>query len=296
MSEKDNLYNNILNWISNNQDKVIIAQQIAKKIDELKLINSHRALPFQITPSEENPETFKLTVFMDHPKIGSFEFCILDEGISIKNLDNLDESWDLFTQDELINFIEKFNDEDLNTFIDLRSAIETRNYTIINKIISSELKKYKQIVDPEFKSIKKYLTTTENIGLTNPSDGTVSYLNRVMGRWDLALLWSPCPFVVVSNPVETEKLQDKIYDFKIKEQESCSLINNMQKLCALCDMDVEIRTDSKDSEMDASGWVTFDEFGIPKIGPLIHAVKINIYSKFEGNLRKEQFSKGILLG
>ena len=40
MSEKDNLYNNILNWISNNQDKVIIAQQIAKKIDELKLINS----------------------------------------------------------------------------------------------------------------------------------------------------------------------------------------------------------------------------------------------------------------
>jgi hypothetical protein len=70
----------------------------------------------------------------------------------------------------------------------------------------------------------------------------------------------------------------------------------MQKLCALCDMDVEIRTDSKDSEMDASGWVTFDEFGIPKIGPLIHAVKINIYSKFEGNLRKEQFSKGILLG
>ena len=174
MSEKDNLYNNILNWISNNQDKVIIAQQIAKKIDELKLINSHRALPFQITPSEENPETFKLTVFMDHPKIGSFEFCILDEGISIKNLDNLDESWDLFTQDELINFIEKFNDEDLNTFIDLRSAIETRNYTIINKIISSELKKYKQIVDLEFKSIKKYLTTTENIGLTNPSDGTVS--------------------------------------------------------------------------------------------------------------------------
>lgn len=84
MSEKDNLYNNILNWISNNQDKVIIAQQIAKKIDELKLINSHRALPFQITPSEENPETFKLTVFMDHPKIGSFEFYILDEGISIK--------------------------------------------------------------------------------------------------------------------------------------------------------------------------------------------------------------------
>ena len=39
--------------------------------------------------------------------------------------------------------------------------------------------------------------------------------------------------------------EDKIYDFKIKEQESCSLINNMQKLCAMCDMDVEIRTDSK---------------------------------------------------
>lgn len=295
MSEQDNLYNNILNWISNNQDKVTIAQNIAKKINELKLINSHRALPFQIAPTDD-PEVFTLIVFMDHPKIGSFEFYVQDDGISVKNLDNLEQSYQLFNENELINFIEKFNDDDLHIFIEFRSAVDARNYTIINKIISSELKKYKEIVDPQLKSIKKYLTTTENSGLTNPSDGTVSYLNRVMGRWDLALLWSPCPFVVISNPEETEKLQDKIYNFKILEQESCALINNMQKLCAMSDMDVEIRTDSKDSEMDASGWVTFDELGIPKIGPLIHAVKIVIYSKFEGNLRKEQISSGFLLG
>ena len=295
MSEQDNLYNNILNWISNNQDKVTIAQNLAKRVDELKLINSHRALPFQITPTDD-PEIFKLIVFMDHPKRGSFEFYVTDDGISVKNLDNLEQSYPIFNQEELINFIDKFEDDDLKIFIDFRNAIDSRNYTIINKIISSELRKYKEIIEPELKSIKKYLTTTENAGLTNPSDGTVSYLNRVMGRWDLALLWSPCPFVVISNPEETEKLQDKIYNFKILEQESCALINNMQKLCAISDMDVEIRTDSKDSEMDASGWVTFDELGIPKIGPLIHAVRIVVYSKFEGNLRKEQVSSGLLLG
>ncbi len=296
MSEQENLYNNILNWISNNQDKVVTAQKIAKKIDDLKLINSHRALPFQITPVDNDSELFDLTVYMDHPKIGSFELSIIDEGVSIKNLDKLDENYNIHNQEEINEFIEKFYDEDVKTFTELRSAVESRNYTIINKIISTELKKYKSIVEPELKTIKKYLTTTENTGLTNPSDGTVSYLNRVMGRWDLALLWSPCPFVVVSDPEETEKLQDKIYNFKILEQDACALINNMQKLCALSDMDVEIRTDSKDSEMDASGWVTFDELGIPKIGPLIHAVKINVYSKFEGNLRKEQPSSGILLG
>jgi hypothetical protein len=116
-----------------------------------------------------------------------------------------------------------------------------------------------------------------------------------MGRWDLALLWSPCPFVVVSDPEATTILQDRIYDFKILEQESCQVINNMQKLCVMSDMDIEIRTDSKETEMDAPGWVTLDELGIPKIGPLIHAVKVAAYSKFEGNLRKEQpFSRLIL--
>jgi hypothetical protein len=69
----------------------------------------------------------------------------------------------------------------------------------------------------------------------------------------------------------------------------------MQKLCVMSDMDIEIRTDSKETEMDAPGWVTLDELGIPKIGPLIHAVKVAAYSKFEGNLRKEQpFSRLIL--
>lgn len=295
MLDQNKLYESLLSWIDNNQSKVAIAQKMANEINNLHLINSYRKLPFEIVPVDNEAEEFKLTVFLDHPKLGSWDLAILDDGISITNLDKPEEVHDLKTYENIFDFINEFDDENAKIYHDFQLAVESRNYTIVNKLLSSELKKYHEAIDSELKSIKKVLTSTENSGLTNPSDGSVSYLNRVMGRWDLALLWTPCPFVVVSDPELTASLQDRIYDFKILEQESCQVINNMQKLCVMSDMDVEIRTDSKDTEMDASGWVTLDELGIPKIGPLIHAVKVVAYSKFEGNLRKEQPSSRLIL-
>jgi hydrogenase maturation factor len=295
MLDQNKLYESLLSWIDNNQPKVAIAQKMANEINNLHLINSYRKLPFEIVPVDNEAEEFKLTVFLDHPKLGSWDLVILYDGISIKNLDKPEEVHDLKTYENIFDFINEFDDENAKIYHDFQLAVESRNYTIVNKLLSSELKKYHEAIDNELKSIKKILTSTENSGLTNPSDGSVSYLNRVMGRWDLALLWTPCPFVVVSDPEITASLQDRIYDFKILEQESCQVINNMQKLCVMSDMDVEIRTDSKDTEMDASGWVTLDELGIPKIGPLIHAVKVVAYSKFEGNLRKEQPSSRLIL-
>jgi hypothetical protein len=295
MLDQNKLYESLLSWIDNNQSKVAIAQKMANEINNLHLINSYRKLPFEIVPVDNEAEEFKLTVFLDHPKLGSWDLVILDDGISITNLDKPEEVHDLKTYENIFDFINEFDDENAKIYHDFQLAVESRNYTIVNKLLSSELKKYHEAIDHELKSIKKILTSTENSGLTNPSDGSVSYLNRVMGRWDLALLWTPCPFVVVSDPELTASLQDRIYDFKILEQESCQVINNMQKLCVMSDMDVEIRTDSKDTEMDASGWVTLDELGIPKIGPLIHAVKVVAYSKFEGNLRKEQPSSRLIL-
>lgn len=295
MLDQNKLYESLLSWIDNNQPKVAIAQKMANEINNLHLINSYRKLPFEIVPVDNEAEEFKLTVFLDHPKLGSWDLVILDDGISITNLDKPEEVHDLKTYENIFDFINEFDDENAKIYHDFQLAVESRNYTIVNKLLSSELKKYHEAIDHELKSIKKILTSTENSGLTNPSDGSVSYLNRVMGRWDLALLWTPCPFVVVSDPEITASLQDRIYDFKILEQESCQVINNMQKLCVMSDMDVEIRTDSKDTEMDASGWVTLDELGIPKIGPLIHAVKVVAYSKFEGNLRKEQPSSRLIL-
>jgi hypothetical protein len=295
MLDQNKLYESLLSWIDNNTSRVSMAQNIANKINNLNLINSYRKLPFEIVPVNDEATDFKLTVFLDHPKKGSWDLVVLDDEISLTNLDKPQESYTSRTYDNIDKFIEEFNDEDSKIYHEFQSAVESRNYTIVNKLLSSELKKYHEAIDFELKAIKKILTTSEHTGLTNPADGSVSYLNRVMGRWDLALLWSPCPFVVVSDPEATTALQDRIYDFKILEQESCQMINNMQKLCVMSDMDVEIRTDSKDTEMDASGWVTLDELGIPKIGPLIHAVKVVAYSKFEGNLRKEQPSSRLIL-
>ena len=284
----------MLLWLDNNIEKVQHAQKIAQKINDLNIINSHRRLPFEIVPADDNYSEFNLTVFMDHPKFGSWDLSISDNGVLIKNLDKPEESYDLKSFNEIYDFIDTYNDDDLKSYSEFQELVSARIYQKINKMINDELKKYHEIIDPQFKSIKKILSSTENVGLTNPSDGTVSYLNRVMGRWDLALLWSPCPFVVVSNPEETEKIQNLIYDFKILEQEACQVVNTMQKLCALSNMDVEIVTDSSEKEIDASGWVSLDELGIPKIGPLLHAVKINVYSTLEGNLRKNQ-SKGKLI-
>lgn len=292
MTQPDELYHKLLAWIETNTDKVSLAQSIALKIKEKNLLNLYRKLPFEITP---NSDDFKLTVFLDHPKRGSWDLVILDDEISLTNLDKPDEIYPNRSSLDIFEFIDSFDDEDAKTFSKLQDAVFSRNFTLVNKLLNVELKKYREIVDAEIKSIKKFLSSTENVGLTNPADGSVSYLNRVMGRWDLALLWSPCPFVVVSNPEETTKLQDMIYDFKILEQDSCQLLNNMQKLCVLSDMDVEIRTDSKESEMDASGWVELDDLGIPKIGPLIHAVKINAYSKIESAYRKTLSSNNLIL-
>ena len=268
MLDQNKLYESLLSWIDNNTSRVSMAQNIANKINNLNLINSYRKLPFEIVPANDEATDFKLTVFLDHPKKGSWDLVVLDDEISLTNLDKPQESYTSRTYDNIDDFIEEFNDEDSKIYHEFQSAVESRNYTIVNKLLSSELKKYHEAIDFELKAIKKILTTTENTGLTNPADGSVSYLNRVMGRWDLALLWSPCPFVVVSDPEATTALQDRIYDFKILEQESCQMINNMQKLCVMSDMDVEIRTDSKDTEMDASGWVSKNA----TVGPVLFTI------------------------
>jgi hypothetical protein len=142
-------------------------------------------------------------------------------------------------------------------------------------------------LEPKLKEIKDYLKSIENVGLTSPTDGTVSYLNRVMGRWDLALLWDTCPFVVVSNTELTESVKKEVESFKTFEKEWSSLLNTMQKACLTSKMDVQVITDSKDNEADASGWLSIDKFGVPQIGPLLHVVKINVYSILEGNMKKD---------
>ena len=287
MLDQNKLYESLLSWIDNNTSRVSIAQNIANRIKNLNLINSYRKLPFEIVPADKEANDFKLTVFLDHPKKGSWDLVVLDNGISLTNLDKPEEAYELKTYENIFYFIDGFNDDDSKIYHEFQLAVEARNYTIVNKLLSSELKKYHETIDSELKSIKKLLTTTENSGLTNPGDGSVSYLNRVMGRWDLALLWSPCPFVVISDSEATASRATAVV--------LRGHINNMQKLCVMSDMDIEIRTDSKETEMDAPGWVTLDELGIPKIGPLIHAVKVVAYSKFEGNLRKEQPSSRLIL-
>jgi hypothetical protein len=69
----------------------------------------------------------------------------------------------------------------------------------------------------------------------------------------------------------------------------------MQRVCLISNMDVQVITDSKDTEMDASGWLSLDKFGVPQVGPLLHVVKINVFSRFEGNVRKEAGSSSKLL-
>jgi hypothetical protein len=61
----------------------------------------------------------------------------------------------------------------------------------------------------------------------------------------------------------------------------------MQKACLTSNMDVQVITDSRDTEADASGWLSVDKFGVPQIGPLLHVVKINVYSILEGNMKKD---------
>jgi len=278
------LFENLEKWIGYNVDVIVKAQTISKKINEAKLLHIHRSLPFEILPVDDVASDFKLTVFLDHPCKDTIEI-ILNRSESYVLDDQ--ENKKILLDEDIDNLITNSNNEENKIYQKFIESIHQRNYTEVNKVINSELSQYRMKLEPKLKEIKDYLKSIENVGLTSPTDGTVSYLNRVMGRWDLALLWDTCPFVVVSNTELTESVKKEVESFKTFEKELSSLLNTMQKACLTSKMDVQVITDSKDNEADASGWLSIDKFGVPQIGPLLHVVKINVYSILEGNMKKD---------
>ena len=204
------LFEKLEKWIGYNVDVIVKAQTISKKINDAKLLHIHRTLPFEILPIDDVASDFKLTVYLDHPSNDTIEIILNRNESYILEQDNKK----ILTENEIHELISKYNDEDNVIYQNFVESILNRNYTEVNKIINLELGKYRTKLDPKIKEIKDYLKSIENVGLTSPTDGTVSYLNRVMGRWDLALLWDVCPFVVISNAEQTENVKIKIEEFK----------------------------------------------------------------------------------
>lgn len=282
-------------WICDNVEAVKRAQDISKKILDLNLINPNRSLPFEMNPVDDNFDDYNLIVFVDHPRYQSINLHVKENETYFFDEDDNPETKIKMSDSELNEFLNTHSDEDVKTYREFLNFIEKRNYTEINKIINLELSKYRENINPRLIEIKKYLSSSENTGLTNPKDGTVSYLNRVMGRWDLALLWDVCPFVAISDSEKTEEIKIKIDSFRKFEKIQSGLIHTLQKSCLIADMDVQVITDSKENEVDASGWLSLDELGVPQVGPLIHVVKINVLSKLEGNMRKGSKSSNLIL-
>ena len=106
MLDQNKLYESLLSWIDNNTSRVSVAQNIANRIKNLNLINSYRKLPFEIVPVDKEVNDFKLTVFLDHPKKGSGDLVVLDNGISLTNLDKPEEAYELKTYENIFDFIE----------------------------------------------------------------------------------------------------------------------------------------------------------------------------------------------
>ena len=281
-------------WICDNVEAVKRAQDISKKISDLNLINPNRSLPFEMSPVDDNFDDYNLIVFVDHPRYQSINLHVKENETYFFDEDDKPETKIKMSDSELNEFLNTHSDEDVKTYREFLDFIEKRNYTEINKIINSELSKYRENINPRLIEIKKYLSSNENTGLTNPKDGTVSYLNRVMGRWDLALLWDDCPFVVISDAEKTQEIISRVDTFRKFEKIESGLIHTLQKSCLISDMDVQVLTDSKENEMDASGWLSLDELGVPQVGPLIHVFKINVLSKLEGNMRKGSKSSNLI--
>lgn len=284
---EEELFNKFEAWICNNVNSVKRAQDIAKRVSDLYLINPNRSLPFEMNPCDDTFDDYNLVVFIDHPRYKTIDLHVKENEVFFFDETDNPETKIKMSESELNEFLNTYADQDIKIYREFLNFIEKRNYTEINKIINSELSKYKLNIEKELASIKKYLSSIENVGLTNPKDGTVSYLNRVMGRWDLALLWDVCPFVVVSDSAKTEEIKENVDRFRSLEKIQSGLIHTLQKTCLVSDMDVQVITDSKETEMDASGWLSLDELGVPQVGPLIHVIKINVLSKFEGNLKKQ---------
>ena len=166
LSEEE-LFNKFEKWICDNVKDVQKAQDAAKKISELYLINPKRNLPFEMVPVDDNFDMYDLIVYLDHPRYGTTNLHIKDNKIYFFDQEDNPDSKINMNQSEFDEYLELQNNSDVVVYKEFLDFIEKRNYTEINKIINSELSKYRLNIDNRLKEIKKYLSSIENIGLTN---------------------------------------------------------------------------------------------------------------------------------
>lgn len=280
--EENALLKKLEKWIDEHLQIVMDAQELSQEISSRGLIHEARPLPFEIGPSADKDalEGFDLHVFIDHPTKAQAIIRMRDESFEfIPQPEYMDDPYTATNIEEALAYIARYDDVDHKEFKRLRKNIENRKLNDINEMLAMWLIDYHENLDPQLEEIKGRLNAIERCALFCVEDGQSTPLERVMGRWDLALLWTPCPFVVIGNPDKSVEVRKMVTDFVHAEARAASLLSSALFACMLeGNYDMELITDSPDSAEDASGWLTKDEKGMPQLGPMIHATKIVAHS------------------
>jgi hypothetical protein len=204
------LFEKLEKWIGFNVDVIVKAQDVSKKINEAKLFHIHRVLPFEILPVDDVASDFKLTVYLDHPSNDTIEIILnRDEAYTLDD----EENKTILTDYDIENLIAHSNDENNSIYQKFVESISVRNYTEVNKIINSELSKYRTKLDPKIKEIKQVYLLLQYVNMcsANPLKKTKMFYTEIPDT-PFELLWEEYKRISEQKSIDPRemKLLEKI--------------------------------------------------------------------------------------
>ena len=298
-TDMDALIANMSNWIEVNQDRVYLADRLAKSVSVKGLSRADRKLKFQILPIDGDGTAFMASVHIDHPIYGH-SWAHVDAA----NVIDFEFSSDLWidgchrlctSEEDAMAFINELATiPEIDTLMILEHACDQGFLARVNTILAGMVEDYRAVVDPEFTKVKAYISDRRDriaIHNNNASVWGDEYirLSKIQGRTDLALLTMPSPFVVlkhkpgykeVADEEATVELMQIVMPFFKLEARAAALLYAAQRAVHAANWKVVVVTDSQAHETDHTQFAPVQD---KQLNPLqvLHALRIVAKSKLD---------------
>lgn len=272
----------IESWISNNLNKVLVAQDLAKKILEYGFIDPSKTLPFQILPtdiSDSNGDLIcKLFVNLENPIYGFFTIEISEDDLLGVTCPNTWHSSYYVTSVEDCHYWLDTLDQEMNTFYELSSAAEEKQTSFCNLKLNEMLENYKKLTETNLIEVKDYISQDERIAIV--SNSVYALAKDAQRDFSKALLLPQAWAVFESiddlpdfdeeiNDYLDEKATNKLFDrlvyFAQTENYYAAPIYLAQRICLQAGMDVRGFSKSEDTWVVAAITEEYGEFVLPPI-------------------------------
>lgn len=268
-------------WIDKNLDSVLLAQRLAKKINEYGLIDLSRTMPFQILPTEfsdaDGDNYCKLHLNIESPIYGFFVVEITREDCIVTCPQVYKNEAMRFTHEECEKWIDELNNE-MDVFYQISSAAAAGESLFCQMALNDLLNVYNGHLAPKIKKIKSIIEENPNVAI---SSGKFYSLVKNAKQDYLRALLIPSAWIVLKSlddlPEQdesidqfidesaTEKLATKLNEFFREEAYLAAPIYLAQRIILQSGLSVKGKSKSEECEMNATQSEELGEFVLPPI-------------------------------